>query len=187
MQKYRETILYSVIAILLIVFAFTKFQPAAVKLFGIEKDLSAKTAESSDLDRKLETLKADEAGKDMQLAGQLKKIYKPEFSGMDAESSFTVVFDDIIDMAKYNGVKIYSIEYVYNPPSDEVVIGASDKYNVCQLNMQVIADYSDFESFFRELYKYPYLVNIDKIEMVPYQKNKAIILGTVQLKLYAAK
>lgn len=187
MQRYKETLLIAIFAIVLIIFAAIKVQPKAVEFYNVETGLSAKKVESADLDRKLETLKAAEAQKDMQLAGQVKKIYKPEVAGMDAESSFTVPFDDIIEMAKYNGVKIYAVEYVYNPTGDEFVTGASDKFNVCQLNMQVIADYSDLESFLKELYKYPYLVNMDKIELSPYEKNKAILLGNLQIKLYASK
>ena len=125
--------------------------------------------------------------KDVQTAGKNKKIYKPEEPGMDSESSFTILFDDIIEMAKYNGIKIYSIEYIYDPATDEVVKGSPDKYNVCQLNMQMIADYPDMESFFKELYKYPYLVNLEKVEITSYEKNKKLLLVNLQLKLYSSK
>lgn len=170
-----------------IIFALVKIQPKVVGLIQIQKDLQTKSAEVADLDRKVESLKAAALQKDVQDAGQNKKIYKSSEPGLDAESSFTVLFDDIIEMAKYNAVKIYSVEYVYNPATDEFVKGDPTKYNVCQVNMQMIADYVDLESFFRELYKYPYLVNLDKIELTPYQKNKKILLANVQLKLYSEK
>jgi len=186
-QRYQETLLIVIIAVVLLALAIVKVKPTAAEMYTVMTSLSTKQTESADLERKLETLKAEDAQKDMQLAGQVKKIYKPEAAGMDAESSFTVPFDDIIEMAKYNGVKIYAVEYVYNPTGDEFVTGASDKFNVCQLNMQIIADYSDIESFLKELYKYPYLLNLDKIELSPYEKNKAILLGNLQLKLYASK
>lgn len=187
MQRYKDTVLFAIIAICLIVFAFSQAQPKIVELFNILSGISSKKTELTDAERQLETLKASATQRDAQLAGQVKKIYKPEFPGMEAESSFTVMFDDLIEMAKYNGVKIYSIEYVYNPPEDEFVKGAPDRYNVCQLSIQVIGDYSDLESFFKEVYKYPYLVNIDKIELAPYEKNKVVILGNIQLKLYTSK
>lgn len=187
MYKYKEAILYIGFMIFAIVFVVVKMQPKVVELINVEKDLRTQTAESQDLDRKLETLKSAEMKKQMQVDKQNKKIYKPGEAGLDAESSFTVIFDDIIEMAKYNSVKVYSIEYVYNPETDEFVKGDPSKYNVCQVDMKLIADYVDMESFFRELYKYPYLVNIDKIELVPYQKNKRILLSNVQLKLYSQK
>ena len=168
-------------------FAVYKMQPKVVGLIQVQKDLQAKNIEAADLDKKLETLKAAALQKDVQTAGQNKKIYKSSEPGLDAESSFTVLFDDLIEMAKYNAVKIYSIEYVYNPPTDDFVKGAPGKYNVCQLNMQMIADYVDLESFIKELYKYPYLVNIDKLELTPYQKNKKILMVNLQVKLYSEK
>lgn len=187
MQRYTQTILTIIGVLILAIFLFTKAQPKVVELYTVEKNLSAKTTESADLERKLETLKADADKKNMAMEGLLKKIYKPDVPGVDTEASFTLMFDDIIEMAKYNGVKIYSVEYVYNPETDEFVVSAKDQFNVCQLNMQVIGDYTDLEAFFQEIYKYPYLVNFDKIELVPYEKNKAIIIGKIQLKLYSSK
>lgn len=186
MQRYREAILYILLVVVGLVFSIFKLKPAVVDTYHTVSDISTKTAQSADLDRQLEQLKANEAQK-MSLAGQPKNIYKPSEAGLDAEASFTVIFDDIIEMAKYNGIKIYSIQYNYNPAEDEVVKGAGTQYNVCQLDMQLISDYPDLESFLKELYKYPYLVNINKIELAPYQKNKKILLTNLQLKLYSSK
>lgn len=186
MKKYREAIIYAIFILLGFIYAVTRVQPEIVKIFTLEKDIGAKSAQSADLERKLETLQKTEMEK-VTLSKQAKNIYKPDASGLDEESSFTVIFDDIIDMAKYNGIKVYSIEYVYNPKDDEFVTGASDKYNVCLLNMQIITDYEDLESFLKELYKYPYLLNVNKLELTPYPKDKKILMSTLQLKLYSTK
>lgn len=189
MSKYKEAILYTFFIIIGLIYSIIKIQPAIANFFTIENNIKEKTVQTADLERKLATLKVkeEEEKKGVNVVGQTKNIYKPETPGMDTESSFTVIFDDLIDMAKYNGIKIYAIEYVYNPPEDEFVKGAADKYNVCQLNMQIIADYPDIESFFRELYKYPYLIKISKVELIPYPKNKKILMSALQLKLYSAK
>lgn len=187
MQKYKEAILYIVFIVIGFVYAIVRVKPMIVNLYTIETDLKTKTTESADLDRTLEALKATEMQKNIEISVQTKKIYQPPEAGLDAESSFTVLFDDIIEMTKYNGIKIYSIQYLYNPESDEFVKGAVGKYNVCQLDMQVISDYADLESLLKELYKYPYLININKIELTPYAKNKKILLTNLQLKLYSKK
>lgn len=187
MQKYKESILYILFVVIAIIFVIYRLQPNVVAIFDVESQLKAKNVESSDLDRKLETIKAANVEKELKTAGKNKKIYKAEGAGLDNESAFTVLFDDIVEMAKYNGVKIYSIEYVYDPQTDEIVKGAAGKYNVCQLNMQMIADYLDLEGFFKELYKYPYLLNVDKMEITSYEKNKKILLVNLQLKLYLTK
>jgi hypothetical protein len=186
MKKYKEAILYAIFIILGFVYAVMKAQPEIVKIFTTEREIGSKSVQAADLERKLETLKKSEMEK-ISLTGQAKNIYKPEVSGWEEESSFTVIFDDVIDMAKYNGIKIYAVEYIYNPKEDEFVKGVADKYNVCQLNMQIITDYQNLESFLKELYKYPYLINIDKVELTPYTKNKKVLMSALQIKLYSAK
>ena len=187
MRKYREAVLYILFMILIIVFAVWQIKPKVVGIVHVERDLKAKTVELEDLDRKLETLRLVAKAKDAQSAKQIKKIYKADEAGLDTESSFAIPFEDVVEMAKYNAIKIYSMEYVYNPESDEFVKGGAGAYNVCQLNMQVIADYVDLESFLKDLYKYPYLITFDKIELIPYQRNKKILLTNLQLKLYSQK
>ena len=186
MQRYKDSFLYIAFIIIFLIWTLVTLKPQIGDVIRTEKDIKAKTVESADLDRKLEALKANEV-QETTNSGPMKNIYKPDAPGLDAESSFTVIFDDIIDMAKYNGVKVYSIEYVYNPPEDAFVKGAPTQYNVCELNMAIVADYPDLESFLRELYKYPYLMAIDKVELAPYTKNKRLLLTNLQLKLYASK
>lgn len=186
MHKYKEALLYIFFIIISLVYSIIKIQPKIPSIIKIEKEISEKSIQVKDLERKLETLKASEKEKN-KLSTETKNIYKSETSGEDEEASFTVIFDDVINMTKYNGVKIYSIEYVYNPPEDEFVKGAADKYNVCQLNMQIIADYPDLEGFLKELYKYPYLINVTKLELMPYPKNKKILMSNLQIKLYSSK
>jgi len=186
MQKYKDSIIYIVFILIFFIWTVVSLKPKITDLITVENDLRAKTVESADLDRKLEALKASEVERTVD-SGQIKNIYKPDAPGLDAESSFTVIFDDIIDMAKYNSVKIYSIEYIYNPPEDEFVKAAAAQYNVCELKISLISDYQDLESFLKELYKYPYLINIDKVELTPYVKNKRLLLTNMQIKLYATK
>lgn len=186
MQRYREAILYTILIIVGVVFSIMKFQPEIVSIINIEKSIHTQSVLADDLERKLETLrKADE--EKISISSQIKNIYKPESAQSDVESAFSVMFDDLIDMAKYNGIRIYSIEYIYNPLEDDFVRGAPDKYNVCQLNMAIVADYQDIESFLKELFKYPYLVSLDKIELAPYPKDKKILMAALQIKLYAQK
>lgn len=185
MQKYRTAILF--ISFILVVFATLIYflVPEIKQVFDVTQQMQSKSVELEDLGRKLDALKATEMQKED--TEQTKNVYKPDMAGMDVESTFTVMFDDIIEMAKYNGIKVYSIGYAYNPAEDEVVKGAPNQYNVCTVTMQIIADYTDTESFMRELYKYPYLINLDKIESVPYSKNKKVLITNLQLKLYSQK
>lgn len=187
LKRYKESILYITFILIIFVFAITKIYPAITNIITVEKSIDEATVQAADLERKLETLKKTEEEKANAVNTNLKKIYKPEVTGLDTESSFTVIFDDVIEMTKLNGIKVYSIQYTYNPTDDDFVKGDPNTYNVCQLDMQLISDYQDLESFLKELYKYPYLVNIGSIEVTPYNKNKKILLTTLQLKLYVEK
>lgn len=186
MQRYKEPILYIIIILIGLVIAIVNIKPLIVNSFTLGKDIQSKQVELADSQRKLQALKAAEAEK-MSTSQQAKKIYKPDTTGVDAESSFSVLLEDVIEMAKYNQVKVYSVSYVYNPPEDEFVKGAGSTYNVCQLNMQLVADYRDLQTFLEDIYKYPYLVTLDKIEMAPYMKDKKILLINLQLKMYSSK
>ena len=53
--------------------------------------------------------------------------------------------------------------------------------------MKIISDYTDFQGFISDLYKYPYLVNINNVEVYPYPKNKKILLINLSITLYASK
>lgn len=186
MKRYKTAILFTFFIVVIFIYLIITLKPEITKIINVEQTIQSKTSELQELDRKLSTLKANEM-QNVDLLKQTKTIYKPDVASSDVESSFTVIFDDIIEMARYNAIKIYSIGYTYNPPEDEVVKSASANYNVCLVTMQIIGDYTDTESFFRELYKYPYLLNLDKIESIPYSKNKKIIITNLQLKLYSKK
>jgi hypothetical protein len=185
--RYKEAILYIFFILVFLIVGVLKIYPQVLNVFNIEKNITETSTKVSDLQRKLNELKATAASKTAAQSIQSKKIYKPEGSNLDTETSFSIIFDDIIDMAKYNGVKVYSIEYTYNPSEDVFVKNAAAKYNVCELNMSIIVDYQDLESFLKDIFKYPYLINIGKIEIIPYPKNKKILLTSLQLTLYAEK
>ena len=51
----------------------------------------------------------------------------------------------------------------------------------------MIASYSNFANFLRDLYKHEHFLEISKIEIAPYQKNKRILLISLQIKLYAQR
>ena len=187
MGKYRETLLYAIFAGIVIYYVFMQVQPKVADFFDVQKSLNEKRNEIVDLERRVDQYKASATAKEIQLVSQIKKIYKPERPGLDAESSFNVMFDDVIEIAKNNGIKIFSMEYVYNPPTDEFVVGSPHKFNVCQLNLQTIGNYNDIEGFFQDLYKYPYLINMENVELMPYENDKTIVLGKLEVKLYSSK
>lgn len=186
MLKYKGIILYILIVIIGFVWAVVTLKPNVLDIYHIETEIKQKRIDSANLESTLQDLKTAEISKKSLKKAQ-KPIYSPTNTDLDTESVFSSMFDNIIQMAKNNGIKIYSIEYDYNPSEDEFVKQAGARYNVCQLKMEIISDYPDLESFLREVLKYSYLVNIDSLELSPYGKNKRFIITNLVLKLYAEK
>ena len=123
---------------------------------------------------------------DTNLSGA-KEMYKPMESGLDAESVVAAQFDDILRMLKANSIKTRAVKYDYNPADDQFVKGASDKLSACTLDMQMVATYKNFEGFLKDLYKHEHFLDISKVEIIPYTKNKTLLLINFKLKLYAKK
>lgn len=123
---------------------------------------------------------------DTNLAGA-KEMYKPMESGLDAESIVAAQFEDILKMLKANGIKTRSVKYDYNPADDQFVKGAADKLSACTLDMQMVATYKNFEGLLKDLYKHEHFMDISKVEIIPYAKNKTLLLINFKLKLYAKK
>ena len=53
--------------------------------------------------------------------------------------------------------------------------------------IMLIGTYSQFKSYFNIIYNYPYLINISKVELKPYERNKKILIGKVDIALYSKK
>ena len=73
------------------------------------------------------------------------------------------------------------------PAYDVVQKNIGSEYNVCAVQMQLIGNYMQFRSYFQDIYNYPYLINLDKISIVPYADNKRILIADVTVILYSAK
>lgn len=130
---------------------------------------------------------AEQAAKEQQEAASGKPFYKPIETGLDTESVITGEFSEILQLIRANKIKVRSIAYDYNPSDDKFVQGAGNKYNVARLNMEMIANYSNYDSFLKEMYKHKHFLDIQSVEIVPYRKNKKILLINCKIKLYAQK
>ena len=84
-------------------------------------------------------------------------------------------------------VKARTLQYDYNPQDDNFVKNTTDKYTVAKLDAEMISTYKNFESFLKELYKHEHFLDISSIEVVPYTKDRKILIIKFQLKLYAQK
>lgn len=156
-----------------------------VKMNGDYKTAQAtivdKQRELEEIEQRIKKLKE---GDDNKL---LKAFYMPIDKGFDTESIIANEFAEILFLIRANSVKTRAINYTYDPPEDAFVKNAGGSFNVAKLDIDMVANYKDFESFLKELYKHQHFLDISAIELTPYAKNKRILLIKFQLKLYAKK
>lgn len=174
-------------ALLLVVFLISKTVPEIQKISNVQEEYKTQTEALADAERKLQGLKTSTAEKKAEEENIVKAFFKPINGGNDTESAIADEFGEILQLIRANKIKTRSIKYDYDPQDDNFVKNVGNKYHVCRVTADMIANYSDFEKFFRELYKHEHFLEVSKIEVVPYQKNKRILLINAQIKLYAQR
>ncbi|MCQ2789428.1 MAG: hypothetical protein MJ229_03510 [bacterium] len=184
-NKYREAILYGSFIIIVLIFLLSKIVPIAIQIVRTNVEVKNKQTQYVELQEELKKLEEYEKIKKASI-NQMKKVYKPvNQTGSNIEIDFADMTGDIINIVKYNNAKIYSISNNYNPPSDEFYTKSEGKYNACQIDFELVLDYASLENILSDILKYPYLININTIKIIPYQKDKSILLAKLQLILYS--
>ena len=188
-EKYKEIVMYAALIIVVAVMLFRMLQPKFISTIEIFKQVKSQTEMAESIAAQLSTAKqkAERKKKLRMLDDMTKKIYEPTGAATDSESTFAVLLDDIIEITRKNHIKTHSIQSTLDPEDDVFIKGDKEHYAANKLDMKIISDYSDFKNFLEDLYKYPYLININSIEIYPYSKNKRILLINFTLTLYAAK
>ncbi|MBR1461195.1 hypothetical protein IJ596_06150 [bacterium] len=130
---------------------------------------------------------AAEVQKEKTVRQEAKAFYKPIESGLDNEAVIAGEFAEILQLIRANQIKVRSIKYDYNPSDDNFVKGNAGRYNVARLNMEMIGNYTNYDHFLRELYKHEHFLDIQSVEIVPYRKDKRILLINFKLKLYSKR
>lgn len=153
-------------------------------------DIATKQTTLQEKQTKLDQYKAQEVkAKEKEEASKNgdKPFYKPIEAGMDTEAVIAGEFAEILQLIRANQIKVRSIKYDYDPTDDNFVSGAADKYNVARLNMEMISNYSNYDNFLKEMYKHKHFLDLQSVEIVPYKKNKRVLLINFKVKLYAQK
>ena len=194
MDKYtiyikKFQIALGIFALSLIVFIFlvSKVIPEVQKISQIQNDYKTQSSALADSERKLQDLKDAARRKETENENIQKIFFKPISEGLDTEAAISDEFGEILQIVRENKIKMRSVKYDYDPQDDNFVKNAGNRYQVCSVTAEMIASYSNFANFLRELYKHEHFLEISKIEIAPYEKNKRILLISLQIKLYAQR
>lgn len=187
LKKFKIALAILGLSVVISIALIAKTVPEIQKIVQIQQDTKTKSGELTDAERKLAELKSAAEKREVQDSNVLQMFFKPVSEGLDTEAAISDEFGEILQLMRDNKVKARSVKYDYDPQDDNFVKNAANKYHVCRVSAEMVANYADFANFVRELYKHEHFLDISKIEIVPYQKNKKILLVSFQIKLYAQR
>ncbi|MBQ3311909.1 type 4a pilus biogenesis protein PilO [bacterium] len=187
LKKYKEVLIYLSMILIALFVIYKQLQPKFVHTIELFNQIKSQTEVKTSLESQVKI--AREKFERMQKMNVedvfTKKIYKATGIVTDAESTFSVLLDDFIEIARKNHIKIYSIKPMMNPKEDVFVSGDGANYSVNKMDMKIVSNYSDFENFISDLFKYPYLINLNSIEIYPYEKDKRVLLINLTITMYS--
>lgn len=192
-EKLKQFILPIVLIILLIA-GIASLTPKIIENYqtysSLNDEITNKTTLIQEKQTKIQNLQAraeERRRKEIESEKTEKPFYKPVMTGMDTQAVISGEFAEILQLARANQIKIRAIKHEYDPQDDAFVKGAGDKYNVGRLSMEMAGNYSNYDNFLKEMYKHEHFLDIQSAEIVPYKKNKKVLLINFKVKLYARK
>lgn len=161
--------------------AVTERTEVAEKLVSAKSTLTKRQEEVKRIERKIASLK--NAATNVQ-----KKVYAPIEGevGNDDDSLFFTLYTDVLDMLHANSIKIKKIDYEYNPAGDKFVEHGKGNYFVCDINMELVSNYTNLGKLIQEIYQYPYYIKILSVDITPYKKDKTILVSKLKIRLYSS-
>ena len=186
-RKFKSIILILVLTLVVFGYIISRTVPVVTDIFKISKEYKTAVTSLADKERTLKNLKEKTAKAEAESQNAVKAFYKPIEQGMDTESVIANEFAEILALIRGNSIKTRSIKYQYDPKDDNFVKNVPDKYHVAKLDIEMIGTYKDFEGFLKELYKHEHFLDMASVEIIPYEKDRKILIIKFQLKLYAQK
>lgn len=187
LKKIKNGIAIIIAGFLFLIIAIAKVIPEVKKIPDLNNQIKTQTDTLEDSKRQLEELKLAKVKKEQESEDLLKAFFKPEETGLDSETAMGLEFGEILSSLRQNKIKTRSVKYDYDPADDNFVKNVGNLYHACKIDMELIGSYRNLENFLRDLYKHPHFLEISKIEIIPYNKNKRILIANMQIKLYTQK
>lgn len=185
----QENIVYIIIPILALAvggyFSYVKIS-AAISSYNT---LAQKKQEFSTKKIRLEKLEAESA-RQLQIVEHKKEaksgkvIYEVLDQQFSAEASFGIMFENVLSNISNSGLRVRSIDYNYSPQEDKVLQANVPGYNSCELSFTAVGNYTQLQTFFKNIAKENYLTNIYEVYIEPYDKDKTILISKFKVRLY---
>lgn len=187
-SRYYGVMLFVGVVILMVYLAYNFVYPQIDKYNETKQKVEATTKQLENVKSKVANIKSKlKVLKDTSSTVQ-KKVFAPIEGelGNDNDSLFFTLYNDVLDMIHANSIKIKAIDYVYNPAGDKFVEHGKGQYFVCDINLELVSNYTNLGKLIQEIYQYPYYIKISSVDVKPYKKDKTILLTKMSLRLYSS-
>lgn len=173
------------VGLLLTIFCIVKAVAPLSKISETSKNIKDQSLILEDKKRLLESKKKEMEKPVVEKEEQLYKAFFENKEGLAAEASLGMELEEILQEMRRYKIKVRGIEYIYDPEDDNFVKGAKGAFQVCRVKMEMIGKYVEFRNFMRALYSHKHFLEIERIEVSPYMKDKRILLINLDIKIYA--
>ncbi len=186
LKKYGIFIV-AIIAVLVLGIKF--IIPPFETYFTAHSKVADKKEKINDLKNKIEAAKIAkqkaEAKKDE--PKETKLIYESQYNSSDININLNGMLDTVLELAKQAGLKVKTIEFKSLPESDVIIQNHSAELAGSMLAAQFIGNYTQFQTFMRDIYRHQYLMGITNFKITPYEFDKKILIIDMSLSLYLKK
>lgn len=188
MKILKAYYLYFLVIVLVIAFCIYQIIPKVQNVQDNINRIAEMETKVNDLNVKYLEVQKRQNIENMKYANlEQKSIYQPQYTYSNSLLALNGMLEEITNMALKNQLKLRKIDYIDNLTNDVIISNDPNSYNACGVKLSLIGPYIEFQKFLNELFIYPYLVNINTIDISPYQKDKRILIIDVTLHMYAKK
>lgn len=184
-KRFYGILLFVAVIAVLVLVAINVVKPKYDEVVNIKQQHKTQEQTLENKKDELKRVKAKVRKLKDSITGSQKKIYSPVESDLGNDTLFFTLYNDVIEMVHANSLKIKSIDYKYNPETDEFVKFGKDVYFVCDVNMELVSNYTNLGKLIENIQQYPYYIRINDLEVSPYHKDKKVLVTKLSLRLYA--
>ena len=188
MKILKAYYLYFFVIALVIAFCIYQIVPKAQAVHQNIARIEEMEAKVNDLNVKYLEVQKRQNIENMKYANlEQKIIYQPQYAYSNSLLALNGMLEDITNKALKNQLKLRKIDYIKNLTNDVITTNDPNSYNACGVKLSLIGSYLEFQKFLNEIFTYPYLVNLNTIDITPYQRDKRVLIIDVTLHMYAKK
>ena len=188
MKILKAYYLYFFVIALVIAFCIYQIVPKAQAVHQNIARIEEMEAKVNDLNVKYLEVQKRQNIENMKYANlEQKIIYQPQYAYSNSLLALNGMLEDITNKALKNQLKLRKIDYIENLTNDGITTNDPNSYNAGGVKLSLIGSYLEFQKFLNEIFTYPYLVNLNTIDITPYQCDKRVLIIDVTLHMYAKK